>query len=312
MSNNVYDLIIIGAGPAGMSAGIYASRLNLKTLLVTKSFGGQVSSKAVAIENYPGIKSIQGSKLVKKMEEHLKSFNNINIELDKVVKIEKPNKIFIVSAKEKKYKSNSVIIASGAESRKLNIPGEKEFEGRGVSYCSVCDGPLFKNKTVAIIGGGNAGFETALFLTEIAKKIYILEYSQEPKAFEQIQKSVISSKKVKIITQAEVIEIRGDKLVNSLVFKNKESNQKEILEIQGVFVETGYVPSADYAKELVDFDKLKEIEVEFETMQTKTPGLFAAGDVNAGQFKQIVTAASEGAKAALSAHNYIKHKKIEK
>jgi len=312
MNNNIYDLIIIGGGPAGMTAGIYAARLNLKTLLITKNFGGQVSGKAVAIENYPGFKSIQGSELVKKMEEHLKSFNNIGIELDKAVKIEKPNKTFIVSAKEKKYKSNSVIIASGAESRKLNIPGEKEFEGRGVSYCSVCDGPLFKNKTVAVIGGGNAGFETASFLTKIAEKIYILEYSEEPKAFEQIQESVMDSGKVEVITRAEAKEIRGNKLVDSLVFKDEESRKEKTLQVQGVFIEAGRIPAVPDAGGLIDLNKEGEIKVEFETMQTKTPGLFAAGDVNTGFFKQIVTAAGEGAKAALSAHNFIKRKKIEK
>lgn len=304
----MYDLIIIGGGPAGITAGIYSARLNLKTLLIAKSFGGQVSNKAVAIENWPGIDSIQGPDLVKKMENHLKGFN-IETKIEEVLKIDKEDGNFIVSTKEDKYKSRSVVIATGSKYRNLNVPGEKEFTGKGVSICSVCDGPLFKNKIVAVIGGGNAGFETAGYLTDIAQKIYILEFSQEAKAFPHIQESVLSSKKVEVITRAKVKEIKGDRFVNSVVFEH--NGKEEILEVQGVFVEVGYVPAVPEIGGLVELNKAGEIKVEYETMQTKTPGLFAAGDVNAGQFKQIVTAAGEGAKAALSAHNFIKHKKIE-
>lgn len=305
----MYDLIIIGGGPAGTTAGIYSARLNLKTLLITKSFGGQVSGKAVAIENWPGTKSIQGPELVKKMEEHLKSFN-VEIKIEEVLKIKKEDNNFIVSTKNEKYKSSSVIIATGSKYRKLNIPGEKEFIGRGVSICSVCDGPLFKNKTVAIIGGGNAGFETAGFLTNIAQKIYILEFSESPKAFPHIQESVLNSGKVEIITQAKVKEIRGDKFVNSIVFDRR--NKKEVLDVQGVFIEVGYVPAVPEAGDLIELNEAGEIKVEHKTMQTKTSGLFAAGDVSVGQFKQIVISAGEGARAVLSAHNFIKNKIIEK
>jgi len=304
-----YDLIIAGAGPAGMAAGIYAARLNLKTLLIAKSIGGQISSKAVAIENYPGFEKIQGPELLKKMEAHLKSFG-IEIKTGEVLEIKKKQN-FIVLTKEKEYQACSVIVATGAKPKELNIPREKEFLGKGVSYCSVCDGPIFRNKTVAVIGGGNAGFETASFLTNIAKKIYILEYSDQIKAFPYIQKTVLASKNTQVILQAQVMEIKGNKLVNSLVYEDRSSNKEKILNVQGVFVEAGYVASAPKTS-LADFNKSGEIIVEFETMQTKTPGLFAAGDVNAGQFKQIVAAAGEGAKAALAAHNFIKRKKIEK
>lgn len=304
----IYDLIIIGAGPAGMTAGIYAARLNLKTLLISKIFGGQVSNKAVSIENWPGIKSIQAQDLVKNMEEHLKSLG-IRAELDEVLSIKK-NKNFIVATKNKEYESCAVILTSGSESKRLNVPGEKEFLGRGVSHCSICDGPLFKDKTVAVIGGGNAGFETAIFLTNIAKKIYIFEFSKEPKAFEHIQNTAKASGKVEVLNQVKVDEIRGDRFVNSIVYSEKD--EKRILEVQGVFIEVGYAPAVSSAKDLVDLNEKGEVIINFETMETKTPGLYAAGDVSSGQFKQIVVAAGDGAKAVLSAHNYIKHKKIEK
>ncbi len=305
----IYDLIIVGAGPAGMTAGIYASRLNLKTLLITKAFGGQMSSKAVGIENYPGFSSIQGSDLVKKMEEHLKTLP-INVELDEVIEIKPKDKNFLVLTKAKEYETCSVILATGSDYKHLGVPGEKEFLGKGVSHCSVCDGPLFKDKEVAIIGGGNAGFETAIFLTNIAKKIYILEFSDQVKAFEHIQDIVRNSDKVEIITQAELKEIKGKKLVSSIVYNHK--GEEKALDVKGVFIEVGYVPAVPSLNNLVDFNDLGELKVEFETMQTKTPGLYAAGDVNEGQFKQIVAAAGEGAKAVLAAYGYIKHKSIEK
>lgn len=304
----IYDLIIIGGGPAGMTAGIYASRLNLKTLLITKTFGGQVSNKAVAIENYTGFESVQGPELVKKMENHLKSLE-IDVEMAEVTGLRRQED-FIVSTQGQDYQAKTVILATGSEYKHLNVPGEKEFLGKGVSHCSVCDGPLFKNKKVAIVGGGNAGFETAAFLTNVAERIYILEFSEEAKAFPHIQESVLKSGKVEVITEAKIKEIKGDRFVNSIVFNHK--NKEETLEVQGVFIEVGYKPSTSFLNNLISLNRNGEAEVEFETMQTELAGLFAAGDVNNGQFKQIITAAGEGAKAALAAHNFIKHKKVEK
>ncbi len=300
----MYDLIIIGGGPAGMTAGIYASRLGLKTLLITKSFGGQIAKKAVAIDNYPGFESISGIELVQKMEKHLKA-QKIDIKLGHVLNIKKKASNFLVFTKGKKeYQAKSVILASGADPRPLEVPGEKEFIGKGVSYCSVCDGPMFRNKVVAVIGGGNAGFETAIFLTKLAKKIYILEYADKIKADAINQELVANSGKAEIITKAALKEIKGKKFVESIVYEDKNKKEK-ILKVQGVFVEVGYEPATSYAKGLVNFNKRDEIKVEFETCQTKTPGLFAAGDLNVGAVKQIVTAAGEGAKAALAAYDYI-------
>lgn len=301
----MHDLIIIGGGPAGMTAGIYASRLGLKTLLITKSFGGQIAKKAVAIENYPGFDKISGIELVQKMEKHLKSLE-INIEMDEVRKVEKKNKSFFVSTKSKKeFQAKTLVLASGADPRPLEVPGEKEFIGKGVSYCAVCDGPLFSEKTVVVIGGGNAGFETAIFLGQHAKKIYILEYAPEVGADATNQEIVKKSGKAEIITNVALKEIKGKDFVDSIIYEDRKSGEEKTLKVQGVFVEIGYQPATSYVKGLVDFNERDEIKVDYETCQTKTPGLFAAGDVNVGSAKQIVTAAGEGAKAALAAYNYI-------
>lgn len=301
----MHDLIIIGGGPAGMTAGIYASRLGLKALLITKSFGGQMAKKAVDIENYPGFEKISGLDLVQKMEKHLKSLK-IDIEMDDVRKVEKKNNDFLVSTKGKKdFQAKTVILASGVDPRPLEVPGEKEFIGKGVSYCAVCDGPLFSGKTVAVVGGGNAGFETAIFLGQHVKKIYILEYAPEVGADSTNQEIVKKSGKTEIITNTDLKEIKGDKFVSSIIYKDRETKEKKTLKVEGVFVEVGYQPATSYVKGLVDFNERDEIIVKPETCETSTLGVFAAGDVNVGSFKQIVIAAGEGAKAVLVAYKYI-------
>ncbi len=301
----IYDLIIVGAGPAGITSAIYARRQNLKTLVITKDFGGQIGRKAVDIENYPGFKKIKGPELINRFKEHLKA-SNAEIKIGQVDKITKENNIFCVSTLEEKFFSKAVILASGADPRPLEVPGEKEFIGKGVSYCAICDGPIFRNKTVAVIGGGNAGFESAIFLSNYAKKIYILEYSSQVSADEVNQETVQKTGKAEIITNAKVKEIKGDNLVNALVYEDLKTKEEKILKVDGVFVEIGSQPATSYAKGLVDFNERDEIKVEFETCETKTPGLFAVGDLNVGRFKQIITACGEGAKAALAAYNYIK------
>lgn len=305
MAEEVFDLIIIGGGPAGITAGIYASRLGLNALLITKNFGGQMAQKPIAIDNYPGFESIGGMELIKKMESHLRSLK-IEIQLEEASGIEKEENFLVKTKSGKAYSSKSLILTSGTEAKQLNIPGEKEFTGRGVSYCAVCDGPLFKNKEVAIIGGGNVGLETAIFLSNIAKKIYILEFSNELKAFEENISAIKKSKNIEIIFNAKAKEINGEKMVKSLVYTDLKTNLEKELEIQGVFVEIGYKPAVSYIQKLADFNERGEIKVNCETMETKTPGLFAAGDVTSSLYKQIVVSAGEGAKAALSAYKYDK------
>ena len=304
----IYDLIIVGGGPAGITAGIYGARYKLKTLLITKDFGGQIAKKAVPIENYPGFKEISGLELIQKFKEHLEKFK-IDTEIDLVIKIEKNKNFSVLTKNGKKFESKSVIIASGADPRPLKVQGEKEFIGKGVSYCTVCDAPLFKEKTAAVIGGGNAGFEAAIALSRWAKKIYILEYGERVMADLENQELAKKMGKVEIITNALLKEIKGERFVNAIIYQDRKTGENKELKVEGVFVEIGSQPASSFAGDLVDFNEKGEIKVDFETFQTKTPGLFAAGDVNEGKYKQIVTAAGEGAKAALAAAEYLRNLK---
>jgi len=301
-----YELIIIGGGPAGITAGIYAARQKIKTLLITKDFGGQLGRKAVAIENYTGFEKISGSDLIKKFTEHLKK-QVIEIKIDEVKKIEKVGDDFLVNTKNKDtFKAKAVIVASGADPRPLEIPGEKEFLGRGVSYCTTCDAPLFANKTVAVIGGGNAGFEAAIALAQWAKKIYILEYSNKIAADSENQERAQQTGKVEVILNAQAKNIKGGKMVETLTYQNRQTQEEINLAVDGVFIEIGTQPATSFVKGLVEFNEKDEIKVDPFSGETSTPGLFAAGDADNVPYKQIVVAVGEGAKAALSAVNYLR------
>jgi thioredoxin reductase len=319
----IYDLIIIGAGPAGITAAIYAFRKNLDFLLIGSEKGGLVS-RAVLIENYPGILEISGSELVKKFFEHLDKFQIKPIEKE-ITKIEKKDGIFeIIDNKKEVLKSKTVLIASGSKPRTLNVKGEKEFLGKGVSYCVTCDGPLFKNKIVGIIGGGNSGFGGALWLADYCSKVYVFEGGSKPAADEEVQKQA-KEKGVIVITNSEIKEIKGsprsarldselkrtgeagEKFVKSLVFEDKRNKEIKEIEIDGIFVEIGYIPASFFVSDLADYDEKGGIKVDLSNFQTKTPGLFAAGDVVDFPFKQIIIAAGQGASAALSAYKFLEN-----
>ena len=300
-----YDLIIIGGGPAGMTAGIYSVRQKLKTLVITKEFGGQMTHKAVDIENYPGFEKIPGFELIAKFEDQMKH-KGVEVLNDEVSELKKENNIFTVLTKEgKSIQSKTVIIATGAEPRRLEVKGEQEFLGKGVSYCTTCDGPLFNNKEVAIIGGGEAGFEAALFLNNYASKIYILEYGENIRAGKDIQDKASSLQKIQIITSAELKEIKGEDFVKQIVFKDRKTEEEKTLNVEGVFVQAGYEPATSFLKDLVELNERKEIIVNFETFETKTSGLFAVGDVNSQKVKQIIVACGQGAVAVINAYKYI-------
>lgn len=302
----IYDLIIIGGGAAGIAAGIYAARQKLNALLITKEFSGQIGKKAVMIENYPGFEEISGLELMQKFEKQLRK-QKIDIERDEVKEVKKNGGVFFVlTGNRNKFESKAVIIASGADPRLLEVPGEKEFLGKGVGYCVTCDGPLFSDKKVAIIGGGNAGFEAAVFLDKIAEKIYILEFGDFIKADAENQAQAARSGKIEVLTNVSVKEIKGEKFVKSLTCQNRATGEFFNLAVDGVFVEIGSQPATSFVKELVDFSERDEIIVNPETLETKTPGLFAAGDVKVGKFKQIVIAAGEGTRAELAATEYLK------
>ena len=301
----VYDLIIIGGGPAGMTAGIYAARQQLNTLLITKDFGGQMAKKAVNIENYPGFEEISGLDLIKSFERHLRS-HKINIEIGAVKAVEKKDEIFLVTTGDRKeFQSKTVIAASGADPRPLEVEGEKEFIGKGVSYCVSCDGPLFAGKTVVVIGGGNAGFEAAISLSNYAKKIYILESGAKIRAEQAIQDQVRKISKISLLTEVVLQKIQGKNFVESVVYQQKPSEKLVTLDVQGIFVEIGSQPATSFVKDLADFNEKDEIIADPKTSQTRTPGLFAAGDVDDVPYKQVVIACGEGAKAAISVSAYL-------
>jgi len=308
---NIYDLIIIGGGPAGITAGIYAARKRLKTLLITKDFLGQVA-KTSQVDNYPGFFGISGVDLMKRFEEHLKKFEIEILEGQEVTKVArlslatpKVQGFLVKTEKGEEFRSQAVIVATGRDPRPLEVPGEKEFIGRGVSYCSICDAAFFKDKAVAVIGGGNSGFEAALDLAKYAKRIFIFERGNKIIADEILQEQVKKEKKIEIHLNKEIKKIEGKNKVEALVYQDLKTGKSFQVPIDGVFVQIGTIPATGFLKGLCEFNKKDEIKVDFESCGTSTPGLFAAGDVNDGRWKQIIIAAGEGARAALAAYEYL-------
>jgi len=296
---NMRDLIIIGGGPAGMTAAIYAKREKLDTLLLTREFGGQMARKEVEIDNFPGMGRISAQDLIAKFRDHARSLD-VGIEMENVVKISKKRTGFSVETEKNRYESKAVLLATGADPRFLGVPGEKEFIGRGVGYCATCDGPLFASRTVAVVGGGNSAFESALFLSRFAAKIYILEASDRVRASAEIQDQAKATKKIVVIANAKVLRILGNKFVTGIQYLDQKSGTESTIDAEGVFVKIGYKPASLIAGMLAELNEAGEIKYDANTFQTKTPGLFAAGDVSSIKYKQIVIACGEGAKAVLS------------
>jgi len=300
----MYDVIIIGGGPAAISAGIYAARKKVKTLIVTKDWGGQMAS-APEIRNYPGFDSITGVDLNNKFVEHLKK-NEIEIkegeEVREVGLTDK--KIVEVKTKDNTYQGKVLIMTTGRVAKKLGVPGEEKFFGKGVTYCATCDAPLFQDKKVAVIGGANAGLATAKELTAYASKIYILEAGKQLKADKILQDEIKKIDKIEVITNAKVSEIKGDKFVTGLVYSNGTEGKDKELAIQGVFLAIGSLANSSFMKNLVELNEQGEIKID-ERNSTSQPNIFAAGDTTNVSHKQIVIAAGEGAKAALNAYDYL-------
>lgn len=301
-----YDLVIVGGGPAGVAAGVYAARKKFKVILISDSIGGQ-SVVSAEIWNFIGIKSISGLNLAKAFKEQLKSQKGIEvIEGDSVAEIKKNKDGFkVFTEKGKEFAAKTVLIVSGSRRKKINIPGEKDFEGRGVFYCSICDAPLMKNKIVAVIGGGNSGFESVLDLSPYASRIYLLEYTDILSADGITQEKVKKSKKVEIITMAEARKIFGEDFVKGLEYKDRRNGQIKKLNIQGVFVSVGYQPNSEIFKGLVDLNKNNEIIVNPKTQKTSCEGIWAAGDVSDGLYRQMNIAIGDAIKAILNIGSYL-------
>ena len=300
--SEVYDLIIIGGGPAGMAAGIYSSRKKMKTFIISKDLQGQMKW-ATHVENYPGTKNISGLDLVKDFEEHLREYD-AEIVLNEVIQIKKENKMFEVIDKDgNRHLGLSVVIASGANPRTIDVKGEKEYLGKGVAYCTTCDAPFFKDKIVAVIGGGNSGFQAAEELLKYASKIYLLERNDELRADQYVIDQL--KDKIDIITSAEIKSIEGNNFVEKIIYEDKKSKKMHSINLSGVFILSGTQPATTFIDELVDFDDRKKIVIDLNN-KTKTEGLFSAGDYSNIPYNQIIIAAGEGAKAALSAYDYLR------
>lgn len=302
----MYDLIIIGGGPGGVAAGVYAARKKMKTALVAGDFGGQ-SAVSAAIGNWIGVKSISGAALAKMLEEHLRAQEDVDILVPELVdEISPLADGFKVSAKSGKVlETKTILIATGGSRRKLGIPGEAKLEGKGVSYCSTCDAPIFKNKTVAVVGGGNAGLETAGGLLPYANKIYVLEFADNLTADRVLQEEIAKNKKIEIIALAKAIEILGDKFVSGLKYEDRQSGETKELKLEGVFVEIGTVPNTGFVKGLVKINERGEITIDHKTQRTSRPGIWAAGDATDALYRQNNIAAGDAIKAVLNIHNYL-------
>ncbi|MDO9406014.1 MAG: alkyl hydroperoxide reductase subunit F [Polaromonas sp.] len=303
-----FDVLIVGGGPAGAAAAVYAARKGIRTGVASERFGGQVLD-TLGIENFISIKETEGPKFAHALEEHVRNYDVdiMNLQRAKGLSVNTgPGKDLIEIQLESgaTLKSKSVVISTGARWRNINVPGEQEFKNKGVAYCPHCDGPLFKGKRVAVIGGGNSGVEAAIDLAGIVGHVTLIEFGTELRADAVLQRKLTSLKNVTVHTNAQTTEITGDQTVNGLVFKDRATEEIHRVELEGVFVQIGLVPNTDWLKGTVELSKHGEIIVDAKG-QTSVPGVFAAGDATTVPFKQIIIAAGEGAKAALSAFDHL-------
>lgn len=296
-----YDLIIIGGGPAGTAAGVYAARKQIKTLLITEKFGGQ-SVESNEIQNWIGTIAISGLGLAKNLKDHVKFYADGFVEIKEGEKIERiapglNGQEFAITTAKNTFRTKSVLIASGSSRRKLDIPGAKEFEGKGITYCASCDGPFFAGKDVAVIGGGNAGFESAAQLLAYCRNVTLID-SKEFGADPVTIAKVMVHPNMKALSNAEPIEIKGEKFVKSLVYKRSAPFVDNIeIEVQGVFVEIGHIPSTSFAEGLVDMDEYKRIKIDPKTQRTSLQGIWAAGDCTDVLYHQNNIAVGDSVKA---------------
>jgi len=303
-----FDVLIVGGGPAGASAAIYSARKGIRTGVVADRFGGQVMD-TMAIENFISVKETDGPKLAAALEEHVKSYDVDIMNLQRAAALvpahENGGFTEVKLESGAVLKAKSVIIATGARWREINVPGEKEYRGRGVAYCPHCDGPLFKGRSVAVIGGGNSGVEAAIDLAGIVKDVTLIEFNGELRADAVLQKKLFSLPNVTVITGAQTTEINGDgEKVDGLTYTNRQTGESHRVDLAAVFIQIGLVPNTDWIKDTITLSKFGEIEVD-DKGQTSEPGVFAAGDVTTVPFKQIIIAMGEGSKAALGAFEHL-------
>lgn len=301
------ELIIIGAGPAGMAASIYAIRAGLDTMVLEKiSPGGQVMM-TYEIENYPGfVEPVEGWQLASNMEQQARRLG-VTIESKDVKSVEKVNDVFEITTTDgSTLQARTVIAATGASLRRLGVPGESEFTGRGVSYCATCDAAFFKDRVTAVVGGGNTALEEALYLTRFASKVYLIHRRDELRGQKILQDRVKSNPKIELVLDTVVTQVNGDDKVNMLTLLNKRTNTQSQLSVDGLFIFIGFSPNTAYLpKEILN--EIGQVKVDMQ-MRTPVSGLFAAGDLREGSYRQVLMAAADGATAAISAYEYVTHK----
>jgi alkyl hydroperoxide reductase subunit F len=305
----VYDLLILGGGPAAMSAAIYAARKMLNLVIITRDFGGQVR-ETTEVENWLGFQAINAMDLADRFEEHVKSFR-VSVTLGvSATKVMKQADVFKVQADDgNTYSSRALIFATGKRHRALNVPGENELVGRGVAYCSTCDAPLFSGQRVAVVGGGNSAFTTAVDLLKVDADVILINFEKGWQADEVLQARIKKMEKVRFVDYIQVVSIEGKELVEAVRIKRRDGDKEERLEVGGVFVEIGLLPNNESVKGFVDLNDNGEVTIDC-GCKTSVEGFFGAGDVTTVPHKQIIIAAGEGAKAALSAYDYLISKSL--
>jgi len=303
-----YDIIIIGAGPAGLTAGIYAGREGLKSLVIEKKVKGGNANTAPVILNYPGYKSIPGLELLKKIAEQAEKYIEIR-ENEEITKIKKVDKKFNLTTNRNEYLTKSIIFCSGTTYRKIGVEGEEKFVGKGISYCSICDGMLFKERDVLVIGGGNSAAEHALHLKDIGVNVTLIHRRDELRAQKYLQDK-LREEKIPILWNTVLKEIKGDMFVKSVVTLNRETGVEKEMDVNGIFIAVGEIPNSQIAKELgVEIDSLNYITTDKE-QKTNMGGIYAAGDITGG-VNQLVVACGEGAVAAVNAYGYVKRIELD-
>jgi thioredoxin reductase (NADPH) len=306
--NKIWDVIIIGAGPAGLTAAIYGARRSMSVLVLTKDIGGQMAQTHL-IENYPGFEGVSGPELADRFHKQAVKWGAEFVfqGADEVIH-DKEKNIFEVKTEKTSYFGHSIILTFGLEHRHLNVPGEKDFYGKGVTYCATCDGPLFKGKTITVVGGGNSALDAIDYMSKIATKVYGLVRGDNYKGEEVMVDLVKGHANVELKFNTEVTEVKGEKFVTSIGIKNSKTGEVSDLPVQGVFVEVGYQPNTKLYGHLVETTEQGAIIVD-KDCNTSFPGFYAAGDVTTLSYKQIITSGGEGCKAVLTAYTYVQKKK---
>lgn len=305
---NDRELVIIGGGPAGLSAGIYAARAAIKTVLLEQGVPGGLVISSMHIENYPGFENgISGPELMDQMEKQARRFG-LEIMAANVEGIEPAEGKIILETGSGRFTAGALIVATGVQPNLLGVKGELEFTGRGVSYCATCDGAFFRGKRVAVVGGGDAAVEEAMFLTRFAEKVFVIHRRGELRATKIIQQRAFANPKIEFVWHSVVDEILGGDLVESLAVRDVRDQNKTSLEVDGVFIYVGYRPNSSLVKDLVEMDE-KGYIITDENMRTICPGIFAAGDIRQKLLRQVVTAVADGAIAAVAAEKYLEEKK---